>query len=190
MAFGVRDTNATWSARAAADLCWPAIFLYLDWPTGVIRASTFPKPVTAGGEDWVGVGAFASFESAPMARSGALVTYRVGLTSIPQDAITDETEAAAIGRDAIIYFGFAAEGWTDFQLRQQFRGTILNAGDIKDRRGEDGRWVTNATIDISNGRSPRRQVETHHSRGTAAPGDTAARHLPLVDRAMTWPTIE
>lgn len=187
MPFAEIDAGATFTTRLAAKVVRPAVFVYLDWPTGEVRASSFHRSITIGEDEWAGVGNLAMVETQPFTRSGALISYRIGLTSLPQGSITAATEAEAIGREAILYMGLFAEGWTDPVLRRIFVGHILTAGDFRHRRGDDGEWVTDASVEVSNGRHPRRRLETHHSPETAADGDTAWRHLPTVSRAVTWP---
>lgn len=188
MAFGAIDSNSAWDARIAAEVIRPALFVYLDWPTGAVRASTHYETVTALGESWTGVGNLAKFDAAPFEQSGALVTYTIGLTSVPQGTITDATENEAIGRRAEIYLGLFNQGWLDPELRRIFIGHVMSTGDFRMTLGDDGNWVVSASVRISNGRSPRRQLETHHSPETAESGDTFWRHLPLVGRSMPWPT--
>ena len=184
--------SATWEARATADIRRPALFVYLDWPGGEVRASTFHRSVTVDegsspSPEWTGVGNFAFFETSAAQRSSAQITHRIGLTSLPEDAITEATEAAAIGRRALIYEGLFDEAWANPVLKQIFIGHIISAGDFKHSRDDKGNWTTSAWIEVSNGRSPRRQLENHHSPETAEAGDTAWRLLPTVARILTWP---
>lgn len=179
--------SADWISRATADVRRPELFVYLDWPSGVVRASTFNKSVTIDGDAWTGVGNLAFLETAPFQRNSALVTYKIGLTSLPQDAITEETEAGAIGRRAKLYEGLFDQAWGDPVLKQIFIGHIVSAGDFKHTRDDKGNWTTSGSIEISNGRSPRRRLETHHSPATAEAGDTAWRLLPTVARSLTFP---
>lgn len=187
MTFATIDTGGTFATRLAAGVIRPAFFLYLDWPSGEVRASTFHRPLTIGEDSWAGVGALAFIRTSPFRRSGALISYEIGLSSLPQVDIDDTVEAAAIGVRAELFMGLFATGWTDPVLRRVFIGHVISAGDFRHRRGEDGGWVTEASIEISNGRSPRRRLETHHSPETADYGDTAWRLLPTVGRAVTWP---
>lgn len=182
--------SADWESRATADVRRPALFVYLDWPSGIVRASTFHKSVTIDGNAWTGVGNFAFLDAASFQRSSALVTFKLGLASLPQDAITEETEAGAIGRRAILYEGLFDAAWGDPVLKQIFIGHIISAGDFRHSRDGQGNWTTSASIEVSNGRSPRRRLENHHSPQTAETGDTAWRLLPTVGRSLTWPATD
>lgn len=196
MAWGTIMTDAAWAARMAAKIIRPAIFLYLDWPGLPLRVSTFHKPVTTTEDDlspteaatWTGVGNLGFVETAPFGRGGALVSFKVGITSLPQGSITESTEAAAIGRRAILYLGLFDEAWENPILQRTFVGHIISAGDFKHSRDKAGNWITEASVEISNGRSPRRQLGNHHSPEVAAAGDTAWRLLPTAGRTVTWPS--
>lgn len=195
MAWAVIGNDPVFNDRVKQKRVRPAVFVYLDWPTGVVRASTHHRTVTTTDTDvspaetavWSGVGNLAMIEAPSFERSGALVTYKIGLTSLPQQNIDDATEAAAIGRRARLYLGLADEAWSDWRLQLKFTGHIINTGDFKHTRQKDGSWLTDATLEISNGRSPRRQLELYHSPATAASGDTAWRLTATVAKALAWP---
>lgn len=188
MAWAEIETGGTFGDRIAATIIRPAMFVYLDWPTGEIRASTHHKSVTADGQDWTGVGRYARVGTVEFRQDGEQIAYTVGLTSIPQDAVDEAEQEEAIGRRAIVYRGLFAEGWTDPVLRQHFVGYIANVGRFKHRRVEGGVWVTDVSIEVRNGANPRRSIENHHSPATAESGDTAWRLLPTVARGQPWPT--
>jgi len=196
MGWGVISTDSTWAARLAAKIIRPAIFLYLDWPSLPLRVSTFHKPVTTTEDDlspteaatWSGVGNLGFVETSPFGRNGALVSYKAGVTSIPQGSITESTEAAAIGRRAIMYLGLFDQGWANPILQRLFIGHIISAGDFKHSRDKTGNWFTQASVEMSNGRSPRRRLGNHHSPETAPTGETAWRLLPTAGRSVTWPS--
>ncbi|MEO0623144.1 MAG: hypothetical protein AAF183_13035 [Pseudomonadota bacterium] len=187
MAWGSIDPNPAWDARLQADVTRLAWFLFLDWPSGQIRVSTHYRTVTALDEDWTGVGQFASIKIGNVKRNGALVTVTVGLQNLPADVIDGTVQNDAIGRDGVIYCGLFDEAWQDVVLDPLFTGVIHQPGKLASRR-EDGRWVTNASLEISNGLSPRHAIENHYSEQTAEPGDTAWRHTQDVARSLPWPT--
>lgn len=196
MAWAVIDDNASFNSLLAQKIVRPAVFVYLDWPSGEVFASTFHKSVTtsrgvtspATTETWTGVGNLAMVEAPQYQRNGAQITYKVGITSLPQENVSDATEAAAIGRRAKLYIGLFDENWENPVLSLKFIGHIITAGNFRDKRDpETGNWFTDASIEISNGRSPRRHLQNHHSVETTEAGDTAWRLLPTVGRALEWP---
>lgn len=188
MAWGTISVDATWLARLRAPIIRPAVFIYLDWPTGEVRASTHHKSVTVDGNAWTGVGNLARIDAPTAKRSSARQRYTLGLTSLPQGDVDDTVQASAIGTRAILYFGLFDEAWEDPLLERVFIGHVLTAGDFKHRRDDStGDWVTDASIEVSNGRSPRRQLRNHHSPETAEAGDTAWRLLPTAGRTLIWP---
>lgn len=184
--FGSISTDPVFAARMAERIIRPAFFVYLDWPTGAIRASTLTKQTTALGETWDGVGTFSRIETAAFAQSGALVSFIVGLTSLPQEAVDLDVEAGAIGRRAQVYMGLLDEGFSDPVLHQIFIGSIRSAGDYSFRR-EEGVRVVDASVEITNGRNPRRAIANHHSHETAEGTDTAWKLLPFAGQQWTWP---
>lgn len=190
--------SATWISRASGDIRRPALFAYLDTPSGIVRASTHHKSVTTTDAStspstvltWSGVGNIAKVEMlSPYTRNSAQIAIRLGLASLPQGSIDPDTEAGMIGRRAKLYEGLFDENWENPVLRRVFIGRIANAGDFKHRRDDKGNWVIDASIEINNGRNPRNQIELYHSIRTAAAGDTAWRHLPTAGRALTWPAL-
>ena len=196
MGFATITTPSAWASRFALPIIRPAVFVYLDWPTGIVRASTHHKPVTIFDDSlspaetvtWSGVGNVGFVEAPEFRRNGALVTYKVGLSSLPQEDVDDDIEPLAIGRRALIYLGLFDEAWENPILKQIFIGHIISAGDFRHRRLENGDWVTDASVEISNGRNPRRRLENNHSPETAEGADTAWRLLPTVGRGLSWPT--
>ena len=198
MAWGAIATDATWTARMASGVIRPAVFLYLNWPGEAVYASTHTKSITTvdpastasppANVTWSGVGNFGFIEADAFGRDGALVTYRVGLTSLPQSAITEATEASAIGERAIVYSGLFDANYENVALQQVFIGHIISAGDFKMKRNKAGEWLVEASVELSNGRSPRRQLQNHHSPETAEATDTAWRLLPTVGHSLTWPS--
>ncbi|MEL6220443.1 MAG: hypothetical protein AAFR79_18605 [Pseudomonadota bacterium] len=187
MAFATIETGGTFGARMAAQIIRPAAFLYLDWPTGEIFVSTHHTEVTADGRTWAGVGEFARLETDEFDDSGAQVVYTVGLSSLPQGAVDEAEQDDAIGQRAEIYLGLFDEGWANPVLRRIFVGTVGSVADFTHRRSENG-WVTDASLEVTNGRNPRRAIQNHHSPETAENGDTAWRLLPNVARQQPWPT--
>lgn len=183
--------SADWDARNTAMVRRPALFVYLDWPTGAVRATMHHKSVTIDGDVWSGVGDLGFARMAASSRGSAATVYTIGLASLPQGSITAATEAQAIGRRAILYEGLFDEAWANPVLKKIFIGHIRTAGDIKNRRiwhdDETFTWVTDASVEIGNGRHPRRQIANYHSIETAESGDTAWRHLPGVAHAKPFP---
>lgn len=183
------ERDATWLARLQASVVRPAVFVFLDWPTEEVRASTFHRSITIGADTWTGVGDAARIDGPEFRRSGALLRYRVGLASVAIDEHTEaelDLESEAIGRRAILYLGLFDAAWENPVLESVFIGHILTVGDFK-IRNEDGDKVMDASIEISNGRNPRRTVALHHGNATAEAGDTSMRLLPTVARALKWP---
>lgn len=192
MAFATIASNATVATRLAADVLRPAVFVYLDWPTGEIRASTHHKSVTIDGDTWSGVGDAARIDAAGFRANGARVIWTIGLASLPQTTpgLDIDVEATAIGVRAEVYLGYFEDGWVNPVLDLKFIGHVLSVGDFVHRRDENGNWVTDASIEVSNGRHPRRQLEPSHSPETAEAGDTAWRLLPTVGETVAWPTAD
>lgn len=188
MTFATIETGGTFATRLAAPIIRPAIFVYLDWPTGEIFASSHHAPVTANGQTWTGVGQFARLETSEFQSNGALVNFTVGFSALPQGVVDEVEQNDAIGRRAEIYLGLFDEAWAAPELRRQFIGTIASVGDFAHRRIGPGSWVTDASIEVTNGRNPRRAIQNHHSPETAENGDTAWRLLPTVARQQPWPT--
>lgn len=190
MTFAHLATDTTWAARIAAPVIRPAVFAFLDWPAGAIWASTHHKQVAiSSGPDqgtFTGVGNVAAIEAPTYQASGAQLVYKVGLSSLPQQAITEASEAAAIGRRAILWLGLFDEGWANPVLRRVFTGRIISAGDFSHRR-ENGNWLTDASVEIANGRNPRRPLQNNHSAETVAAGDTSGLLLATVTRSQIWP---
>lgn len=195
MAWATIATDPVFDARMAAEVIRPAVFVYLDWPTGIVRATTHHQTVQttdattspASTVTWTGVGLVARIEAPEFKRNGAQVTYKLGYAGLPQGVVDDDTQAAAIGRRAEIYLGLFDASWSDPVLKRIFIGHVITTGDFIHRRDESGNWVTDASIEVSNGRSPRRSIKNHHSVETAASGDTAMRLLPTVGKALKWP---
>lgn len=191
MPWGAIDANATFNARLAAGVIRPAVFVYLNWPTGEIWASTHHKSVQttdtstspASTRTWSGVGGVAFIRAPQYGTGSALVRYTIGYRGLPQGAVTETTQDDAIGARAKIWLGLFDDGWTDPQLRLIFIGHILTTGNFVHRRDEDGNWLTDASIEISNGRNPRRPMANHHSPETAEVGDTAWRLLQTAVRS-------
>lgn len=195
MAFAETTIDPVWLDRIKQPIIRPALFLYLDWPTGEVRATTHYKTVTTFDQSvspnvsaaWSGVGNLAFVESPEFRSGGALVTYRVGLSSIPQGSADLDTEALAIGRRAYLYLGLFNASWQDPVLHRIFTGRVISAGDFSIRHVDDGQWVVDASIEISNGRNPRRAIANHHSPETAVAGDTGWSRLPTVAKGIIWP---
>lgn len=193
--FAEISTDAVWADRAAQRVWRPAVFAYLDWPSGEVRASTHHKSITTFDESvspnvdstWTGVGNVATIEAPRYTKNGALITWKIGLSSLPQQAITDTQEAAAIGRRAMLWMGLFDDAWENPVLNRIFIGHIINAGDFVHRPSDDGGWLTDVTVEISNGRNPRRVVQNNHSPETAQGTDTGWRLLPTVAKQLQWP---
>lgn len=187
MAFATISRDPVWLERLAAPIARPAMFFFADWPSGEYRASTHHKSIVIGSDTWIGVGDAAFIDAPQFQRSSALMSFRIGLANLPQDDVDDTVESAAIGRRAILYLGLFDEAWENPVLESVFIGRVISAGDFKHKRLENGDLVTDASIEVSNGRNPRRPLSNHHSSETAAPGDTAWRLLPTVAKQLNWP---
>lgn len=183
--------DPTWLARLKAPEIYPAALLYLDWPTGELRASTHNKTLNLLGQSWTGVGSVAFIKPGTFGKDNALVRYTVGLSSLPQDSVDPDLEKQAIGRRAIMYLALFDRGWVDPVAEQVFVGHVRSAGDFELRQEEqdDGvvRTVVDASLEIANGRNPRRSIKLYHSVATAAPGDTAWRLAHTAGKTFKWP---
>lgn len=185
------ERDPTWLARLKAPVLYPATLVYLDWPGAEVRASTHNKALMLLGATWTGVGELAFIKPGQFNRDNALVRYTVGLSSLPQDQVDPDMEQQAIGRRAIMYLALFDKGWVDPVAESVFTGHVRTTGEFKTRdvKQDDGtvRKVVDASIEIANGRNPRRSVKLYHSVATAAPGDTAWRLAHTAGKRFKWP---
>lgn len=98
-----RDLDAAFISALQERVFRPAVYLYLDWPTGAVRVSNGVGDDTWGGYTWQGVGEFgrvsAIEEGAEIAsRPIALTLFGVA----PADVSLISTDRVR-GRDAILY---------------------------------------------------------------------------------------
>lgn len=184
MAFSTLSTDATWESRAAADVIYPAVFVYVDWPSSTIRASTHTASVTIDGDVWAGVGNAGTIESASAQQSGAAQRWTVGFKGIPTTPVALQTQIDAVGVDAAIYLGLFDSDWSDPVLKATFTG-FANGRRTQVRPSEDG-VIADVMLELSDMTNPRRAVADHWAVGGNG-DDTAQRLLHTVGRAIQWP---
>lgn len=185
MAFAFISPDSTFTTRMSADTIRPADFLYLNWPTGVIRATTHHESVTdadSPANTWDGVGRFGFIRPAAAEMSGAAQRWEVGLTGLPRDDSSNEVDA--IGVEAEIYLGVADADFGDWRLDLIFAGYVQSAGKFEWTKNDNGQLLLTVSLVIGDQRNPRHGLVSYHSMRES--GDYW-RHLHSVERKWVWP---
>lgn len=181
MAWASVSPDATFTSRMQADVIRPADFLYLNWPSGVIRATTHHTSVTDQDANvWAGVGRHGFIKPSSADISGAAMRWTVGLTGLPVDSSTNEEDA--IGVDAELYLGVADAGLSDWKLDLVYKGFVQSAGKFEFRK-ENGQILMDVSLELGDQRNPNKGVIFFHSMQDGA----GWPHLHTVEKPLIWP---
>lgn len=186
MAFAFINPDSTFTTRMSADVIRAADFVYINDPSGVVRATTHHESVTdQDANSWTGVGRFGFVRSAGAEIGAAAQRWEVGLTGLPRDSSSDEPDL--IGVEAEIYLGNADANFENWTLDLVFAGFIQSGGKFSWRKDDDGKRVLDVSLTIGDQRNPRHAIVSYHS---MAESDDSWRHLHTAGRSLIWPQPE
>lgn len=176
-----REVDVSVLAAYASGEYYPVILVYVDWPSGIVRANTNQDAITWGGNSWQGVGAFGEI-SLPSEGIGDIVSAS-GSMSIygPINELQSASEEKIRNRRVRVYCGVTTERngttltgnpWLAFD-------GYMDGSSIPFTRSDD-KIYHSLRLTLGTGPSARSIASISHtneSQQKAYPNDTAGRHI-------------
>lgn len=171
----------------------PVVLVWIDWPSGAVRAHSGRGTINWGGYAWQGVGGFGEVSIPAEALGLGAFGAELALYGLPQDllALLDEPVR---NRPAAIWLGTVTEPGGNIlasQPVQQFDGYVNAARDQAVRRGGVLEYCARVKLGVGpSARVGARITHSYEDQMDVYPGDTAGRHLVRIrDKAQrqTWP---
>lgn len=180
-----RDLSAELESGVESPEFLFVVFVYLDFPSGVVRAHNSVGTYHWGGEDWLGVGAFGSIS--PIEENTDLVDspIKVGLSGVDDDIVDAVSTENIKGRDAKIYVGAVDHDGVLQGTPHEWLTGFMEYGEMVD----DEEMTVSISINTLASRLGRRNnlrytLEDHQLH---YPGDLFLEYLPwMVEAKVTW----
>lgn len=166
------------------------LLVYMDWPSGPVRAHNRIGSLTWDGHEWLGVGAFGTITPSLESRSSAAKRLTLSITGFPDKIVSDLGQEIR-NREAHVYWGLIDDNGELIGSPDLLQGGIMNGRRFTITAENSNQVSYGLSVDIWNGASPRRPGSSIHSFDDQVAennGDTAARHLVnQAESVILWP---
>jgi hypothetical protein len=189
-----RGIDGTLLTEISKPVVHPVVLVNLDWPSGEVWAHSNRGTITWDGQDWLGVGDFASF-AVPEEAAG-LVPGQASITIVGTlgDVLASLDEQVK-NRRAAIYSGAVTVAAGNTLVGTPFKafGGYMDGTLFRLDVDEAGKQVYALQLTLGSGPGARLGASITHSfedQQAAYPTDTAGRHTQFAVpglRSLTWP---
>jgi hypothetical protein len=182
-----RDIDPVLLAAYADPVIYPIGLIYIDWPTGPVRAHSGKGMLTFEGEEFAGVGELGGMNIPNEAAGIVPQQATLAISAVTGELLTYASEAAARGRLVTIWSGLTTTaGGVDLigVPHKPFTGSIEKS----DFQLSEDRRISTLTLLVKAGQPARSGAQVVHSdedQQAAHPGDTLFRR---VAHAAKWNT--
>lgn len=189
-----RGIGSTLLTEVAKPVFHPVVLVNLDWPSGEVWAHSNRGTITWDGQDWDGVGNFASFavpeETLGLVAGQSIITM-IGTLEDVLDANDEEVK----NRRAAIYCGAVTVAGGNVLIGTPFKafGGYMDGTLFRLDVDETGKQIYALQLKLGSGQGARLGASITHSfedQQAAFPSDTAGRHTQFAVpglRSLTWP---
>lgn len=184
-----RDIDVALLAALSAEEIYPVALVFIDWPTGPVRAHTNPGMITFGSEEYAGVGELGSIRIPDEATSIVPESAVIVIASETTGLLTYADEEQARGREVGIWLGLTTEpgGTTLIGAPERvFTGSVVGSS----FELSQNRRVATLSIDVKAGQPARSGAQVVHSnedQQALFPGDTFFERVAHAEKWNTNP---
>lgn len=180
-----RTLPTDYAAETEAPIFRPAFFVYLDWPSGAVRAWTGYGTISWGGHDWTGVGHLGSIspigENTDLRANGLTLT----LNGIPSELIADVLANDSQGRTAKVWLAPMTSAGALAADPYLLKDAVIDVCPFTDEGA-----TASISVKIENELIDRRQKvrrRTHEDQQLVLAGDMYYEYVAgLADKQITW----
>lgn len=185
----IRNIDSTLYAELQKQVIYPILLVYIDWPSGVVRAHSGTGALTYDGETWIGVGELGGI-TIPDEAGGVVPSSAVlEIASTVDGLLAHVDEVDARGKQVDIYLGATTTpgGVTLVGVPHRFFTGSVSKSDFD---LADDRRIATLTVQVKSGQPARASAQIVHSdedQQVTVPGDTIFRRVAHAEKWRTNP---
>ncbi|MEL7299378.1 MAG: hypothetical protein AAFM92_03250 [Pseudomonadota bacterium] len=184
-----RLIDPTLLTALAGEEIYPIALVFIDWPTGPVRAHTNTGTVAFEGEDFAGVGELGRIEIPDEATSLVPESAVIALASETTGLLTYADEDQARGSEVRMWVGLTTTpGGTTLKgvPEEVFTGSVVGSS----FQLSEGRRIASLSIEVKAGQPARAGAQVVHSdedQQALFPGDTFFQRIANAEKWNTTP---